>query len=289
MTHQDHPTALLDALWQHDTAFRSGLFAGKIVLVCGGGSGIGRATALLFARLGATVVITGRTQEKLDVVTAYARGHGAAMHGFAAQLREHEQVLALFERIEREVGVIDLLVNSAGGQFPQNAIDYSPKGWNAVISNNLNSTWFVMQRAAQRWRDLGRQGGSIVNVIVVLDRGMPGVAHTQAARAGIVGATRTVAVEWAPLGIRVNCIAPGLTASEGLDVYPPEAVAEFPLANPMKRPGTTMEIAESCVFLSSPSASFITGEVMTVDGGGKLWGELWLAGRPQWYRGRGEG
>ena len=274
---------LLEALWQHDTAFRSDLFAGKVALVCGGGSGIGRATAVLFARLGATVVITGRSQEKLDAVVDFARAKGAAMHGYAAQLREHEQVVALFEKIEAEVGVVDLLVNSAGGQFPQAAIDLSPKGWNAVITNNLNNTWFVMQRAAQRWRDLKR-GGSVVNVIVVLERGMPGVAHTQAARAGIVGAMRTVAVEWAPLGIRVNCVAPGLTASEGLDVYPPEAVAEFPLANPFKRPGTPMEIAESCVFLSTPSASFITGETLTVDGGGKLWGELWLAGRPDWFR-----
>ena len=274
---------LLESLWQHDTVYRPDLFKGKIALVCGGGSGSGRATALLFARLGATVVITGRTQEKLDAVVNFARAKGAVMHGFAAQLREHENVVALFEKVEAEVGVPDLLVNSAGGQFPQNAIDLSPKGWNAVVTNNLNNTWFTMQRAAQRWRDLGR-GGSIVNVIVVLERGMPGVAHTQAARAGIVGAMRTVAVEWAPLGIRVNCIAPGLTASEGLDVYPPEAVAEFPLANPQKRPGKPMEIAESCVFLSAPSASFITGEVLTVDGGGKLWGELWLAGRPEWYR-----
>lgn len=274
---------LLEGLWNAPTAYRSDLFAGKVALVCGGGSGIGRATALSFARLGATVVITGRSQDKLDAVVAFARAKGARMHGFAAQLREHENVVALFERIEAEVGVPDVLVNSAGGQFPQNAIDISPKGWNAVIANNLNNTWFVMQRAAQRWRDLGR-GGSIVNVIVVLERGMPGVAHTQAARAGIVGAMRTVAVEWAPLGIRVNCVAPGLTESEGLDVYPPEAAAEFKLANPLKRMGTTMEISEACVFLSSPSASFITGEVLTVDGGGKLWGELWLAGRPEWYR-----
>ncbi len=274
---------LLEALWAAPTAFRTDLFQNRIALVCGGGSGIGRATALTFARLGATVVITGRSQDKLDAVVAFARGKGTTMHGMATQLREHDNVVALFERIEAEVGMPDVVVNSAGGQFPQNAIDMSPKGWNAVISNNLNNSWFVMQRAAQRWRDLQR-GGSIVNVIVVLERGMPGVAHTQAARAGIVGAMRTVAVEWAPLGIRVNAVAPGLTASEGLDVYPPEAVAEFPLANPFKRPGTPMEIAEACVYLSSPSASFITGETLTVDGGGKLWGELWLAGRPEWYR-----
>ncbi|MDN5939085.1 MAG: SDR family oxidoreductase, partial [Salinisphaera sp.] len=93
----------------------------------------------------------------------------------------------------------------------------------------------------------------------------------------------TVAVEWAPLQIRVNCVAPGLTATEGLNVYPPEAVKEFPLANPMRRPGTAMEIAEACVYLSAPSASFVTGEVLTVDGGGCLWGELWTAGRPAWF------
>ncbi len=273
----------LENLWTADTVYRADLFGDRIALVSGGGSGIGCATALLLARLGATVVITGRTQDKLDRVVAFGRSRGARITGYAANVREHDQVVALFEHIEEQVGGIDLLVNSAGGQYPQDAIDYSPKGWSAVVANNLNGTWFMMQRAAQRWRDRGR-GGSIVNVIAVTDRGMPGAAHTMAARAGVIGATRTVAVEWAPLQIRVNCIAPGLTATSGLDVYPPEAVKEFPLANPMKRCGTPMEIAEACVYLSAPSASFITGEVLTVDGGGKLWGELWLAGRPEWFR-----
>jgi citronellol/citronellal dehydrogenase len=100
----------------------------------------------------------------------------------------------------------------------------------------------------------------------------------------VIGATRTVAVEWAPLGIRVNCIAPGLIASEGLDVYPPEAREEFHRANPLRRVGSLREIAESTVFLASPAASFMTGEVMTVDGGGRLWGELWTAGRPHYFR-----
>jgi citronellol/citronellal dehydrogenase len=276
-------TADLDALWSAPTVYRSDLFAGQSALVTGGGSGIGRATAMLLARCGAHVVIAGRTQEKLDRVADYVRAHGGRMTGLAANVREHEQVVALYEQAESLFGgVPDIVVNSAGGQFPQDAIDFSPKGWNAVVANNLNSTWFSMQRAAQRWRDAQR-GGVIVNVVVVTERGMPGVAHTVAARAGVIGAMRTVAVEWAPLGIRVNCVAPGLTATAGLDVYPPEATKEWPKANPMKRPGTAMEIAESCVYLAAPSSSFMTGQVLTVDGGGNLWGELWLTGRPDWY------
>lgn len=270
---------LLESLWAAPTVYRADLFAGQTVLVSGGGSGIGRATALLFARLGAKVIITGRTQEKLDKVATFAATKGVEMRALAANIKEHEQVNALFE----QVGAIDILVNSAGGQFPGQAIDFPPKGWNAVVNNNLNGTFYMMQRAAQLWREQ-RRAGSIVNVVVVTERGMPGVAHTVAARAGVIGLTRTVAVEWAPLNIRINCVAPGLTATEGLSVYPPEAVAEFPRANPMRRPGTPMEIAEACVYLAGPSGSFITGEVLTVDGGGKFWGELWTAGRPDYYR-----
>ena len=273
----------MQELWNAATVYRSDLFEGKTALISGGGSGIGRATALLFARLGAKVIICGRTEEKLRRVVDFAAGQGVAMSGHPVNVREHEQVDALYRRIADDYGRLDYVINSAGGQFPSSAIDLSPKGWNAVVTNNLNGSWFMMQRAAQFWRDQG-SGGSIVNVVVVIERGMPGVAHTVAARAGVIGATRTVAVEWAPLGIRVNCIAPGLTATEGLSVYPPEAVREFPRANPMKRPGTPMEIAEACVYLSAPSGNFITGEVLTVDGGGKLWGELWTAGRPDYFQ-----
>ncbi|PTU30287.1 SDR family oxidoreductase [Stenotrophobium rhamnosiphilum] len=269
-------------LWNTETVYRSDLFKGKVALVSGGGSGIGRASALLFARLGATVVICGRTLEKLEKVVAFAQSKGADMTAMTVNVREPEAVDALYKQIHEKFGRLDYVVNNAGGQFPQNAIDYAPKGWMAVINNNLNGTWFMMQRAAQYWRDQ-KMPGSIVNIVVVIERGMPGVAHTVAARAGIIGASRTVAVEWAPLGVRVNCVAPGLTATEGLDVYPPEAVKEFPLANPLKRPGTPMEIAESVIYLSASSGSFITGEVLTVDGGGKLWGELWTAGRPDYY------
>lgn len=272
-----------DTLWNSETVYRSDLFKGKVALVSGGGSGIGRAVALLFARLGATLVICGRTAEKLEKVAAFVRGKGGTVLVVPTNVREPEQVDALYQRIHAEYGRLDYVVNNAGGQFPQNAIDYAPKGWAAVINNNLNGSWYMMQRAAQYWRDV-KAPGSIVNIVVVTERGMPGVAHTVAARAGIIGASSTVAVEWAPLGIRVNCVAPGLTATEGLEVYPPEAQKEFPLANPLKRPGTPMEIAEACIYLSASSGSFITGEVLTVDGGGKLWGELWTAGRPDYYR-----
>jgi citronellol/citronellal dehydrogenase len=272
------------ALWKAPTVYRPDLFEGKVALVSGGGSGLGRAIALLLSRLGANVVICGRTAAKLDKVARFARSKGRKMVAVAANVREPHEVDALFQRVYADFGRLDVLVNNAGGQFPQDAIDFPDKGWTAVINNNLNGAWYMMQRAAQHWRRRKRPG-AIVNVVVVTERGMPGVAHTVAARAGVIGLTRTVAVEWAPLNIRVNCLAPGLTATEGLEVYPPAAQREFPRANAMRRPGTPMEIAEACVYLAGPSGSFITGEVLTVDGGGKLWGELWTAGRPAWFKG----
>ncbi|MES2883985.1 MAG: SDR family oxidoreductase [Pseudomonadota bacterium] len=270
-------------LWTTETVYRSDLFKGKVALVSGAGSGIGRACALLFARLGAKLVLCGRTPEKLQLVADFIHAKGGEALVVPTNIREPEQVDALFLAAHAQYGRIDYTVNNAGGQFPQAAIDFAPKGWNAVINNNLNGTWLMMQRAAQYWRDQNTPG-SIVNIVVVVERGMPGVAHTVAARAGVIGVSRTVAIEWAPLGIRVNCVAPGLTATEGLEVYPPEAQKEFPLANPMKRPGTPMEIAEACIYLSASSGSFINGEVLTVDGGGKLWGELWTAGRPDHFK-----
>lgn len=270
------------ALWREPSVYHAELFKGCNVLVSGGGTGIGRAIALLFARLGAQVIVCGRTLDKLERVAAFAQAQGARMLPIAANVREPAEVAALFARIGAECGSLTAVVNNAGGQFPQAAIDFSVKGWKAVIDTNLNGTWHVMQAAARHWRDAAAPG-AIVNVIAVVDRGMPGIAHSMAARAGVIGVTRTVAVEWAPLRVRVNCIAPGLTASEGLAVYPPEAQREFHRANPMRRLGTLREISEAAVFLASPAASFMTGEVMTVDGGGRLWGEMWTAGRPDYF------
>ena len=276
------PATTIDDFWAAPTVFRDDLYTGATVLVSGGGSGIGRAIALLFARLGARVVICGRTAERLETVVTYARDRGATMLGITANIREPDQVRALFERCEAEAGLPDILINNAGGQFAKPAIDFSVNGWNAVIAGNLNGTWYMMQAAAQRWRDAGRPG-SIVNIVAPTERGIPGIAHTVAARAGVIGVSRTVAVEWAPLGIRVNCVTPGLIGTEGLAVYPPEAAKEWPRANPMKRWGSPWDIAQACAWIAGPAGNFVTGEVCTVDGGGRLWGELWTAGRPPWF------
>jgi len=278
------PGITMDDLWDAPTVFRADLYAGCTVVVSGGGSGIGRAIALLFARLGARVAICGRTAQKLDDVAGFARARGATVLGIPANIREPEQVRTLFDRVQAELGLPEILINNAGGQFPKPAIDFSVNGWNSVVANNLNGTWYMMQAAAQRWRDAGRPG-SIVSIVAPTDRGMPGVAHTVAARAGVIGLTRTVAVEWAPLGIRVNCVSPGLIGTEGLGVYPPEAAQEWPKANPMKRWGSPMDIAQACCWIAGPAGNFVTGEVCTVDGGGRLWGELWTAGRPEWFAG----
>lgn len=284
--HWPHPPSgpgiTMADLWAAPTVFRDDLYRDAVVIVSGGGSGIGRAIALLFARLGARVAICGRTAEKLDAVCAFARERGAQMLGVVANIRDADQVKAFYDRIQADWGLPHILINNAGGQFPKPAIDFSVNGWNAVIANNLNGTWFMMQAAAQRWRDAGVPG-SIVSIVAPTERGMPGVAHTVAARAGVIGLTRTVAVEWAPLGIRVNCVSPGLIGTEGLGVYPPEAAKEWPKANPMKRWGSPMDIAQACCWIAGPAGDFITGEVCTVDGGGRQWGELWTAGRPAWF------
>jgi NAD(P)-dependent dehydrogenase (short-subunit alcohol dehydrogenase family) len=262
-----------------DTVYSAGLFNGKRLLVSGGGSGLGKATAWLAGRLGAEVIICGRTRDKLEAAAEPMHAAGIQVHVYTLDIRDPEAIQALFDRIWEERGAIDVLVNSAGGQFPQNAIDFSPNGWKAVIDTNLNGTWFMMQAAAQRWRDTGRRG-NIINLVTVIDRGMWGMAHTCAARAGVIYASKSVAVEWAPLNIRVNCVAPGIIATEGMRVYPDEARERFTESNPMRRFASAWEIAEACIYLASDASGFMTGEVMTLDGGGKLWGDLWPLGKP---------
>jgi citronellol/citronellal dehydrogenase len=187
------------------------------------------------------------------------------------------------DAVEGKFGGFDILVNNAGGQFPQPALDYTPKGWNAVIDTNLNGTWWMMQAAARNWVKTGRPG-AIVSIVADIWRGMPGIAHSCAARAGVIYLSKSVAVEWAPHGIRVNCVAPGCCESTGFARYPKEGAATFQEANPMPHAGDEWDVAEAVVYLAASSGKFITGEVLTVDGGQQLWGDPWPTGRPDYFR-----
>jgi citronellol/citronellal dehydrogenase len=276
---------LTDAeLATHPTVFAADALKGMVVVVSGGAGGIGRAIAWLFARLGGHVVVVGRNQAKLDALVADLTGRDLKASAYVADIREPEAVGALFDTVWTAHGRVDSLINSAGGQFPQAAIDFSTKGWNAVIDTNLNGTWYMMQAAAKRWRD-HKHPGSIVNIVVVTTHGLYGIAHTIAARSGVIGLSRAVAVEWAPLNIRVNCVAPGAIETEGWNVYTPQARAAYPRSNPMMRAGSPWDIAEACVYLAGPSGGFVTGETLTVDGGGQLWGETWTTGKPGYFSG----
>ena len=264
------------------TIYRNDLMQGRRVLVSGGGSGIGRTTACLLARLGAEVLISGRKIEKLQAVVNAIKECGFQASAIACDIREPESVTELFAKISAEHGPLDHLINSAGGQFPQPSIEFSEKGWGTVINTNLNGTWRMMQAAARAWRDARHKGG-IINIVVV-PQGLHGVAHTCAARAGVIAASESVAVEWAPLNVRVNCIAPGAIETEGWAVYDEKTRAKYPKTNPSMRAGTPWEIAEACIYLCSPAGDFITGEVLTVDGGGQHWGEIWTNGKPEYFR-----
>ena len=285
MDEQPANTGLTEAeLAVHPTVYAADALKDQVVVVSGGSGGIGRAVAWLFARLGAHVVVTGRNRVKLDALVAELASRNYKASAEVADIREPDSVDAMFDTVWAAHGRVDALINSAGGQFPQPAIDFSVKGWNAVIDTNLSGTWFMMQAAAKRWRE-HQHAGSIVNIVVVTTHGLYGIAHTVAARSGVIGLSRAVAVEWAPLNIRVNCVAPGVIETEGWNVYTQEARATYPRSNPMMRAGSPWDVAEACVYLAGPSGRFVTGETLTVDGGGQHWGETWTTGKPGYFGG----
>jgi citronellol/citronellal dehydrogenase len=253
--------------------FSPGIFRDQVALITGGGSGIGLATAHEFVRLGARVVICGRTQAKLDAAKAELGGTNVLAK--QCDIREPAQVEELVRSTIETFGRVDILVNNAGGQFPSPAQMISPNGFLAVVRNNLVGTFHMCREVANQWMIPQKRGGRIVNVIANIYRGFPGMVHTGAARAGVENMTMTLAVEWSQFGILVNAIAPGIIKSSGTAQYPPQLLERGIQETPLKRAGTCEEVATSIVFLASPGAQFITGATLRIDGGQSLWGRTW--------------
>jgi len=260
------------------SVFAPGLFAGKVVVVTGGGSGIGRCTAHELAALGAHVVLVGRKPEKLQAVQGEIAADGGQASFHACDIRDEDAVKAMVQSIVASQGRIDGLVNNAGGQYIAPLETIGAKGWNAVVATNLTGGFLVARECYLQ--SMQQHGGAIVNIVADIWGSMPGMGHSGAARAGMVSLTETAAVEWARSGVRVNAVAPGYIASSGMDHYPPEAgprLREMYRTVPLGRFGNEAETSAAIVFLLSPAASFISGTVVRVDGarpqGREGWGQ----------------
>src|SRR4029079_5785209 len=249
------------------SSFRSPLApdsnAGKVALVTGGGTGIGRATAVELARTGAKVVVCGRRPEPLEAVQAELGGEGLAV---PTDVREPEQVAALVDRAIERFGRIDVLVNNAGGQFLAPAEEISLKGWRAVHRLAVDAVWDLTRMVAERSM-IPNKDGVVVFIGFSPRRGMADMAHAAAARAAIENLAGSLALEWSELGIRTVCVALGNIATEGLDGYGPERVAEWEREVPLGRLGTPEEAASLIAFLVSPGGGYVTGTTVVMDGG----------------------
>lgn len=250
------------------SVFKPGLFAGQTILVTGGGSGIGRCTAHEIAALGAHVAIAGRKIEKLATVKAEIEASGGSCEIHAFDIREEPQVKEAIAAIMAKNGRIHGLFNNAGGQFPAPAAAMSAKGFDVVVRNNLTGGFIVSREVYTQSMQL--HGGAIVNMAADMRNGFPNMAHTGAARAGMVNLTMTLAYEWAVSGVRVNAVSPGWIASSGMDTYQGEFKENIPkLKNhcPLGRLGTESEVSGVVCFLLSDAAAYLTGAEIRIDGG----------------------
>jgi NAD(P)-dependent dehydrogenase (short-subunit alcohol dehydrogenase family) len=249
-----------------------GTYDGSVTLVTGGGTGLGKAIAVEFARAGSAVVVASRSEEHRVAGIAAVEAVGGRACGVEVDVREPESIAAAFDTAEAALGPVDVLVNNAAANFPVAAAALSPNGWRAVERIVLDGTFFCAQELHRRL--VVRQvPGAIVNIVTTAAMtGGPGMAHSAAAKAGVISLTKTLAVEWAPDGVRVNAIAPGLFPHDDL----PEAIRAArdesvdASRQPAGRVGHPHELGWAATWLCSPYASFVTGHVLVVDGGNWL-------------------
>jgi NAD(P)-dependent dehydrogenase (short-subunit alcohol dehydrogenase family) len=255
-------------------SFAPDLFAGRVAVVTGAGSGIGRCVALAFARYGADLVLAGRTRETLEVTAAGVRELGRECLVVPTNIRETEQVDALRDEAYERFGHVDFLINNAGGQFPALPSQISDNGFRSVVDLNLNGTWNMISRFMGPMTEAGH--GAIVNVVHIFsfDRGAPWFVHSGAARAGVVSLTRSMAPYLGYHGVTINALAPGTVATPGMHEnevgqlgFDEEAWAvQAEAIGPMRRMGTAEEMAAIILFLCSPGARFINGAAIVADG-----------------------
>jgi citronellol/citronellal dehydrogenase len=265
--------------------FRPDLLAGQVALVSGGGSGIGRTTALELAALGARVVVCGRRSEPLAETCALDPGGG--VEAAVCDIREEDQVGALVDGLMARHGRIDLLVNNAGGQFLAPAEDITPKGFRTVIRLNVEGTWLMTHTVATKAMIPGG-GGKVVSVTLSPHQGMPGMAHSSAARAAVENLMKVLSIEWARFGIKLNAVAPGQIATDTFNTKYPRPMVELAASTvPLGRLGRAEEIAWVVAYLASPAGDFVSGSVITIDGARDNWLGPWppgamvdAAGRP---------
>jgi citronellol/citronellal dehydrogenase len=259
----------------HPLAFRSPLRsdanAGRVALVTGGGTGIGRATALELAATGAAVVVCGRREEPLQRVRGEAEALGAESLALSADVREPVEVERVVSAALERFGRVDVLVNNAGGQFSAPAEEISEKGWRAVERVTVDAVWSLTRAVAARAMIPGG-GGLVVFVGFSPLRGIPGFAHASAGRAAVANLATGLALEWSRYAIRSVCVAPGTILTEGLADYGAEAIERWRRTVPLGRLGRPEEVAALIAFLASSGGAYITGATILVDGGVDAWG-----------------
>jgi citronellol/citronellal dehydrogenase len=257
--------------------FKPGLLDGQVALVSGGGSGLGRRTAVELSGLGAHVVVCGRRAEPLEETVGLCPE--GACSARVCDIREEDQVGTLVDAVLADHGRIDLLVNNAGGQFLTPAEDITPKGFRTVIRLNVEGTWLMTHAVATKAMIPSGSGGKIVNVTISPHNGLPGMAHSSAARAAVENLTRVLSIEWSRFGIKLNSIAAGQFGTETLRTKYPQAVVEhLEQTIPLGRLGTEDEFAWAVAYLASPAGDFYSGSILTIDGARDNWFGRWPPG-----------